>query len=593
MSAEIATAVRIDGLEIVGTQSQAVIVDEISITLKAGEIVGLVGESGSGKSTLGLALLDYYKPGCENRSGLVTIDGQKVTGMSARDAQRVRGKVVAYIPQSPASALNPALKIGKQLRECLPGAREAALERVREVLGEVALPNDDEFLRRYPHQLSGGQQQRVVIAMAFLTRPALIVLDEPTTGLDVTTQKQVLATVRALCDEYQCASLYITHDLAVVAELADRIAVMYSGRIVEMGPTQEVMSKPQHPYTERLMLAIPDLAGKRKMLGILGDAPSPMNRPPGCAFAPRCLLATDECRSEAPRETEVHSNHTVRCFRAGEQQPLPDVWSQAPVQPVISRKPLIEARDLHARYGKKEILKGVDLAVEPGECVAILGESGSGKSTLCRSIVGLHTQFEGNVIFDGMELASNCTRRTKQQRAEIQYIFQDPYGSLNPRRSVRDIILQSARMGTKPIESEDELVADVLSKALLRPDHALRFPGQLSGGERQRVAIARALAARPKVLVCDEISSALDVSVQAMLVDLLDQLRRDTELTMLFVTHDISLARSIAQKIAVLKLGEIVEFGPVDSVLVNPQHEYTRELLDATPQFRLLDARAS
>ncbi len=580
----------VEDLKIIGVPSMAAIIDELSVEVRPGEILGVVGESGSGKTTLGLALLNYCKEGTRVDGGSVTVGEKDLAGLNWRQVRELRGRTVAYIPQSPASALNPALRIRTQLTECLAGSSAAGLARVREVLREVALPDDDAFLARYPHQLSGGQQQRIAIAMAFTARPALIVMDEPTTGLDVSTQEHVLETVRSMCRTYDCAAVYISHDMAVVAELADRIAVMYSGRIVEIGSTAEVLANHAHPYTARLLLAVPDLEAKRPMVGIPGNAPSPLARPSGCAFAPRCPLADDGCTVAPPGATEVAPRHSVRCFKA--DQTMPPV----PVQPQRSRpsrdpadRAVVEIRGLKAGYGANTVLQDIDLSVYAGDCVALLGESGSGKTTLSRCIAGLHHNFTGELTLDGVPLATSSFRRSREQRRRVQYIFQNPYESLNPRRTVEELILQPLIAVRGRVRNAREIVASALERVSLRPDHAHRYPDQLSGGERQRVAIARALATEPDVLVCDEITSALDVSVQSSLVDLLRGLQADMGLTLLFITHNIALVRNIAQQVAVLEHGRIVEFGNVADVFDKPQHAYTRSLMAATPNFQLPD----
>ncbi len=578
----------VDQLKIVGVPSLAAIVDELSLEVRPGEILGVVGESGSGKTTFGLALLNYCKDGTRVEDGSVVVGDKELAGLHWRAVRQLRGRTVAYIPQSPASSLNPALRIGTQLKECLKGGGADVLERVREVLREVALPDDDAFLARYPHQLSGGQQQRVAIAMAFTARPALIVLDEPTTGLDVSTQEHVLKTVRDMCLNYHCAAVYISHDMAVVAELADRIAVMYSGRIVEIGNTAEVLAGSRHPYTARLLLAVPDLEARRPMVGIPGQAPSPLARPHGCAFAPRCPLADEGCTKDAPGVTDVGPRHTVRCFKADHPLPPPDA---APNFTAASRRdgqqPVIALRNLQAGYGRTRVLEDITLAAYSGECLALLGESGSGKTTLSRYIAGLHTDFTGDLQLDGAPLANSSFKRSRDQRRRIQYIFQNPYESLNPRRTIGDLILQPVTALRGRQKNPEEVINKALEHASLRPDHAHRYPDQLSGGERQRAAIARALATEPEVLVCDEITSALDVSVQSSLVGLLRRLQTEMGLTLLFITHNIALVRNIAQYVAVLEAGRIVELGAVDDVFTNPQHPYTRSLMRDTPNFQL------
>ncbi|MQA97567.1 MAG: dipeptide ABC transporter ATP-binding protein [Streptosporangiales bacterium] len=584
------------GLRVVGLPSKAEIVTEVDLTLGRGEVLGLVGESGSGKTTLGLALLAHAKRGTSIASGSVTVCGRDLLTLPAEEVRRARGRTVAYIPQSPASALNPALRIGTQLRECLNGSasreahrEEEGEERVQEVLREVALPDTPDFIRRYPHQLSGGQQQRIAIAMAFIGRPELIVLDEPTTGLDVTTQRHVLETVRRMCEGYGASGVYISHDMAVVAGIADRLAVMYSGRVVEAGTAEAVLAAPRHPYTARLLLAVPDLAAEREMTGIPGHAPSPLARPGGCAFAPRCELAEDRCRAEQPAPVEVTVGHTVRCVKPG-SPPAP-----RPATPLRAGDgggaPVLEVRGLSARYGRTEVLSGIELTVPAGECVALLGESGSGKTTLSRAIVGLHPEFDGEILLDGEALAHGSYRRTEEQRRRVQYVFQNPYEALNPRKTVRELVLGPVRVLRGRVADPDAVVRDALERASLRGDLAGRYPDQLSGGERQRVAIARALATGPDLLICDEITSSLDVSVQSSIVELLRELQRRDGLSLLFVTHDIALVRNLAQHVAVLEDGRIVESGPVERVFTTPDHPYTRSLIDDTPHFTPAFAR--
>ena len=580
------TTVWVRGLRVAGVPSDAAIVDELDLELRPGEVLGVVGESGSGKTTFGLALMAHYKRGTRRTTGHVIVGDHDLATLPPAAIRRLRGRRMAYIPQSPASALNPALRIGTQLRECPQRTDTDRDARIRQVLEEVALPSTDEFLRRYPHQLSGGQQQRVAIAMAFVGRPDLIVLDEPTTGLDVTTQKHVLGTVRQMCRTYACAAVYISHDMAVVAELADRIAVMYSGRIVELGPAPTVLRWPRHPYTTRLLMAVPDLDGRREAHGIPGYAPSPLHRPSGCAFAPRCPIAVDRCRTEVPSPQPVDRlDHLVRCFRAGVERLRVVERVDEPAPPAGA---ILEVRGLAARYGTRRVLDGIDLTVPAGHCVALLGESGSGKTTLSRCIAGLHPQYDGEVRLGDATLPHSSFRRTQGQRRRVQYIFQNPYESLNPRKTVRDLVLGPARVLFGHVPDPEEVVARALDRAALRHDLVDRYPDQLSGGERQRVAIARALAAGPDVLICDEVTSALDVSVQSAIVELLARLQREMELSLLFVTHDIALVRNVAQSVAVLEHGRIVEHGAVAEVFADPRHPYTRALLADTPHFRLV-----
>jgi peptide/nickel transport system ATP-binding protein len=517
-------ALEITGLAVCTTAGRSIL-ENVSYTVAPGEVLALVGESGSGKTTAGLAALGHFRRGLVAVDGTVTVrprDGEPIDmlELDGPARRRVRGSTVAYIPQDPALSLNPALRVGLQIEEVLrthayPGSVE---DRVGEVLSEVGLPADPAYRRRYPHQLSGGQQQRVGIAMAFACRPSVVVLDEPTTGLDVVTQALVLDTVRQLTDEHGVAALYITHDLAVVGKLADRVAVMYGGDIVESGPAATVLRQPEHPYTKRLLDAVPDLDAP-------GEAPPP--------------------------ETE----------------------------------PVLAAKGVSVSYGRTEVLRGIDLSVVRGECLMLLGESGSGKTTLSLCIAGLTKTFTGTITLDGHNVAASTRRRSDDERRRIQYIFQSPFSSLNPRKTVaQSIEVPLTRLTSLSRAERRERVAEMLDRVRLGREQASRLPEQLSGGERQRAAIARALVTTPDVLVCDEVTSALDVSVQATIVELLGELRRELGMAMLFVTHNIALAREVADRIAVLQAGEIVECGAVDTVLTTPSHDYTRELLAATPR---------
>ncbi len=586
--AEHTTAVTVRQLKIDLVATGADIVDGIVLEVHAGEVLGLVGESGCGKTTVGMALMGYCRPGGRVTGGEILIDGRPLAGMAPGELRRLRGGTVSYIPQDPGTALNPALRIGLQLSEMLDAhsagsSEEERKARVLETLEEVALPSSDEFLRRYPHQLSGGQQQRVAIAMAFACRPHVIVCDEPTTGLDVTTQARVLQTVRELCQSHQVAALYVSHDLAVVAELADHVAVMYAGRIIERGPRDAIFSHPRHPYTRKLLRAVPDLEGKRAVVGIPGRAPLPGNRPAGCFFAPRCDLAIDSCHREFPPATEFESGHTVYCYRAHDAPSAVSTIGQlAPA--AEAGDVVIAVENVNATYGSNRVLHDVDVSVARNECVALVGESGSGKTTLARCIAGLHSQYTGDITLDGARLPESSRARSSQARKQIQYVFQNPYASLNPRRTVGQTIARQLQLFF-PGSRRDigRRVGECLERVALSADAANRYPDQLSGGERQRVAIARALAAEPSLLVCDEVTSALDVSVQAAIVELLRELRVQTGLSMLFITHNLALIRTIADRVVVMTDGRIVESGPTLQVFTSPSAEYTGKLLANTP----------
>ncbi len=493
-------------------------VDNVSVTVGPGEILGLVGESGSGKTTLALALLGYARPGCRIVAGSVEVAGTRLTGLDETEARRRRGRVISYVPQDPAAALNPSLRIGDAVgdvaEEHVGGSRRG---HVLEALGRVHLPPGAAFARRYPHELSGGQQQRVTIATALVCEPAAVVMDEPTTGLDVVTQARILEEVERLRSERGIAVVYVSHDLAVVASIADRVAVMYEGRIVEEGDATQVITRPQHEYTQRLVASIPQLLERRPVRSDAGTA----------------ILTVD---------------------------------------------------GLGAAHGRVPVVDDVSFELERGACLAIVGESGSGKTTIARCVAGLHAPSAGAIRLDGEQLAPRARSRTRHQRRRLQIVFQNPYDSLNPRRRIRDEIARPARLlrGISAGDADAE-VALLLERVRLPSRLAGRFPGELSGGERQRVAIARALAAGPELLVCDEITSALDVSVQAAVLEVIQELRAELGLSLLFISHDLAVVGTVADDVLVLESGCVRERGSTAQVLSSPQDDYTRRLLEAAP----------
>ena len=579
----------VQGLRVALTGNDVDVVDGFDLTLRSGEIVGLVGESGSGKTTAGTALLGYARTGAAIAGGSVMIGDSDMASLSVVQVRRIRGVQIGYVPQDPSSSLNPALRIGKQLRELLDqhdiGAADERIVRIREILREVGLPDDDGFLARYPHQLSGGQVQRVAIAMVFLPRPKVLVLDEPTTGLDVTTQEMVLKTLDELCERFDVAALYVTHDLAVVAQIADRVGVLYAGHLVELGPAREIFSRPNHPYTRALLDAIPHLKRPRRLEGIPGQTPSPGNRPAGCRFHDRCAFVIDECRTTEPDLLEVGQGHVSRCLRRDELGPWDphrsDSWD---TDPETTRESVLRVEHLNVFYGRKQVVFDVGLELGRGEVVALVGESGSGKTTISRCVGGLHRQWDGTITLEGATLEKGARQRSAETRQHIQYIFQNPYGSLNPRRTVEQILRRPLELfGIARGKEASELAGQLLERVQLSRSMLGLRTNRLSGGERQRLAIARALAAQPDILVCDEITSALDVSIQGSIVTLLNRERAERGISMLFVTHDLALVRSIADKVLVLQDGKLVETGMVIEVLENPQHPYTKKLLASTP----------
>ena len=587
---------QIDDLTISTVEEGQPIVSGVSFSIAAGEILGLVGESGSGKTTVGLALLGHIRKGLEHTAGTVTLyasHSKKPAEMLTldRDARRrLRGTRISYIPQDPALSLNPGIRVGKQIREVLDihqyGDSEAGRrERVRSVLREVGLPDDDAYQRRWPHQLSGGQQQRIGIAMAFAMYPDVIVLDEPTTGLDVTTPEQVLETIRGMTVTNNVAGLYITHDLAVVSEIADRVAVMLKGELVEWGETSRVLYHPEHEYTRRLVAAVPDLPGKNHLDGNGGS---------------RMVLSESAVPSPGPNGGSAEQVEGLAELGGGSVQ-LGGGSAEPVEESGAARDGLAVTRvtreradqngsvaltvcDLSVSFGKHAVLSGVNLEIGAGTCTMLLGQSGSGKTTLARSIAGILSEYSGTVEYRGQALARSTRHRSSKQRQQIQYIFQSPYSSLNPRRTIGQSLSVPLEMtGELNSAGRRDRVLDALDSVRLGREFYGRRPGDLSGGERQRAAIARALVNMPSVLVCDEITSALDVSVQASIISLLRRLQEERGLSMLFVTHNIALARHIASRVAILSHGQIVEHGLVNEVLDHPQDSYTQELLANVP----------
>ncbi|MCT1829945.1 ABC transporter ATP-binding protein [Brevibacterium luteolum] len=607
----------IDDLRITATASGADVISDVDLDLKPSEILALVGESGSGKTTVGLAVLGHFRTGLMHAGGTVWLypsdadEPAEMTALPDATLRQLRGARVSYIPQDPALSLNPGMRVGEQISEVLDihgfgSSAEERTERVRQVLREVGLPDDEAYQRRWPHQLSGGQQQRIGIAMAFAMYPDVLVLDEPTTGLDVATQAQVLDTIREMTVRNKVAGLYITHDLAVVAEIADRIAVMLRGRIVEHGSCADVLERPQHDYTKTLLAAVPDLAGRNR-IGDFERADVPEHEKAAAEARAKDaeksqkthLLTTDATHASPAAEAATASGSETgtaspESGTAGTASPATgtsgtggattanQVGEPQPTAPALDA--VLQVRGLGLSYGPKTILKSIDLDLQAGECTLLLGESGSGKTTLARSIAGLNDGYTGDVIYRGETIARSTRQRSIGQRTDIQYIFQSPFSSLNPRRTIGESLAVPLEMaGGLSAAQRREQVKDALDAVRLGRQFHDRRPGDLSGGERQRAAIARALVNMPSVLICDEITSALDVSVQASIISLLRTLQDERGLAMLFVTHNIALARHIASRVAVLNGGRIVDDGPVDMVLENPQHTYTQELLTNVP----------
>ena len=571
-------------------------IPDFSLTLHEGESLGVVGESGCGKSTLALAIMRYLGTAGVIANGEIRFEGQDLVRADTAALQRIRGTRISMVYQEPASALNPSMTIGRQLIEG-PMLQQnlshaAAWSRARDTLREVHIPDPDAFLRSYPHQLSGGQKQRVVIAMALLANPALLILDEPTTGLDVTVEAAVLDLIDEIRRNHHTALLYISHNLGLIARVTERVGVMYAGELVEDAPVRELFAAPRHPYTRGLLAAIPR-AGRDKRSAALapigGSVPSPGRRPPGCGFAARCVLALpDLCQSAPIALLPIADNHHARCVRWQEtfDTPEPDLPSagNTTADSVLQAQAL--SRFYRMRHGTVRALDAMDLEAHRGEVVAVVGESGSGKSTFARVLAGLDTASGGALRFNGEDIANRPVgRRRAEQVAAIQMVFQNPDGTLNPSFSAGWPIaraLRKFRLGRRRTEIESR-VNELLRLVRLPPSVRHALPRQLSGGQKQRVAIARAFAGRPDLLIADEPTSALDVSVQAAVVNLLLRIQAENQATMLFISHDLGLVRYIADHVVVLYLGQVMECGPTQALYAPPFHPYTEALLSAMP----------
>jgi peptide/nickel transport system ATP-binding protein len=583
------TVVEVRDLSVRMIATKTPIVTGVSFDVAERQTMGLVGESGSGKSTVAVALLGFARRGLEISGGSVRVgdvDVLQLRGDALRDA---RGHLVSYVPQDPAAGLNPAHRIGSQLREAFTvheklGKKELE-ERIADLMAAVNLPTDKQFLRSYPHQLSGGQQQRVVIGIAFACRPKLIVLDEPTTGLDVTTQRYILEKINEMAADYGASAVYVSHDLPAVAQVASKTAVMYAGRIVEVASTSKLFRQPRHPYSAGLLKAAPSADEANRLVGIEGRPPRPGHWPNGCSYAPRCPRAQDDCLREVPPLAPVEGGSEVRCLHPIPLERSGDLALTPAPAPQQLEGTAIQVSSLIAGYGPKEILHDVTFGVPRGECTAVVGESGSGKTTLARCLVGLHSNWKGEIKFDGEPLRNGARERPREQLRRMQYIFQNPFGSLNPTMTVTENIEEPLRHFENLSRRDRRAKAlGILDAVNLGKDFADVLPSRISGGERQRVAVGRALIVEPEVLVCDEITSALDVSVQALLIEQLRDLQLQRGLTMVFITHNLAVVRSIAQNAIVLQTGTIVEAGPTDRVLGEPRHPYTRQLLEDLPK---------
>ncbi len=583
-------------------ETREIAVRDVSFALKPREAYGLVGESGSGKSTIALAIMRYLPANGRVAAGRITFEGQDILGLSARDLQRLRGDRIAMVYQDPGAALNPSMTVGDQVAEVFAAhqdlRRSQAFAATVEMFERVRMPGAADVAQRYPHQLSGGMQQRVVIAMALAVNPSLLILDEPTTGLDATVEAAVLDLIAAIRSEFDAAILLISHNLAVVSQLCDRVGVLYAGELVEEGPTRELFTSPHHPYTAGLLACVPRF-GMRKdtdpLVPIAGRMPRLGEELPGCTFAPRCPLARERCRQQKPALFATTPGRHARCFYWPEvKSPLADrthrdsgVGMPTSVRP-SEAAPLLEVSHAQVQFGtgarKVHAVNDVSLAVQQGEIFGLVGESGSGKSTLARTIAGLLALDNGTVVLDGRDISRPVEERERALIKRIQMVFQSPEATLNPRQTVRQMLGRTVkaltnRRGAAQRQRVDELARMVNLDASLLDS----YPGGLSGGQRQRVAIARAFAGDPDIVLCDEPVSNLDVSVQATILTLLADLQERQAVSYVFISHDLGVVRYLADRVGVMYLGNLVEVGPVEQVFAPPFHPYTETLLAAMP----------
>jgi len=582
---------------------QISILRNITTNIRKGETVGIVGESGSGKSTLALAMMGYIKHGLFTTGGECLFKSQNLLSLNNKELEDIRGRKIAMIPQNAGQALTPNLKIGYQIEEALrlhtdysKGERE---QKISELLNKVRLPSPKIMALRYPHELSGGQQQRVAVAMALAGNPELLLLDEPTTGLDVTTQAHVLELLKDIAKDTGTSMVYVSHDLGAIAQVCDRVIVMYAGEIVLEGPVRKILKDPIHPYTYGLLKSIPKLSLAGLPDSMPGSQPQPGNIENGCSFYDRCNFSNEKCKTQVPElEYLSEMDTSVRCFNHSEFiSKTSEQKTKNHSQKDVTIDEILDLKDVSISYAKQGIIdqflnkvtdtnptvKDINININKGETIALVGESGSGKSTILKSIAGLLKTKDGHIKFDKEKLLSgDLKKRNSEDLRSIQLIFQNPDESLNPNHTVEQILSQPLKLyfgltGSKLKSS----IAELLEKVRLGAFYMSRYPRQLSGGEKQRIAVARAFAARPDIILCDEVTSALDVSVQAAVLDLLQKLKDELGTTYIFVSHDLAVVKAISDRVAVLYQGRLCEIGPSKDVYQFPSHPYTEVLIGA------------
>jgi peptide/nickel transport system ATP-binding protein len=602
---DLAIAYKVRGGEIEAVQ-------DVSFEIKRGETHGIVGESGCGKSTVAWAVVNFLGNNGYVKRGSIKFQGRELVGVVGEELRQLRGDQIAMVYQDPMQALNPSMRLGDQMKEVLTVHRgisdQEAEKHCIEMLERVYMPDAANVMKRFPHQISGGQQQRVVIAMALLNNPALLIMDEPTTALDVTVEAAVLDLIAKLRREFDTAIMYITHNLGVVARVSSRVGVMYAGEMVERATVEAIYRHPRHPYTQGLIRCVPKLGADKAgsvLYPIRGRVPPPDSRPVGCVFGPRCDYFRDRCREERPELRQVSPGSWVRCHFAEEIDPAQWTPSEDILPPSITAEetraePILRLRDLKKYYevqgssfkdmvglGEKRYVKAVENAnfdIPKGRTLGIVGESGCGKSTLVKTIIGLESSTAGEAEFMGLDITGDISHRSQQLIQELQMVFQNPDSTMNPSYTVgQQIGRPMQRFGTVPKDQIRGEVIKLLQAMRLGENYFDRLPRQLSGGEKQRVGIARALASHPDLVLCDEPVSALDVSVQAAILNLLLEIQQEYGTTMIFIAHDLSVVRFFSDYVGVMYLGQIMEIGPAEAIYAPPYHPYTEALLSAVP----------
>lgn len=588
-------------------------VQDVSFEIERGEAHGIVGESGCGKSTVAWAIVNFLGANGYVKRGSIKFLGQELVGKEGEELRRLRGDQIAMVYQDPMQALNPSMRLGDQMKEVLTVHRgiseKEAKKRSIEMLERVYMPDAANVMRRFPHQISGGQQQRVVIGMALLNNPALLIMDEPTTALDVTVEAAVLDLIAELRRDFDTAIMYITHNLGVVARVCTLVGVMYAGEMVERAPVEDVYANPQHPYTQGLIRCVPKLGADKSssiLYPIRGRVPPPNNRPSGCMYTPRCDYAQERCREEHPALRPIAgTNNWARCHFSEDIDPALWAPSEDVELPTLagngeSKDPILVVEDLKKYYevqgdslrdvlglGEPRYVKaveGANFSIPEGSTLGVVGESGCGKSTLIKTIIGLESSTGGDARFMGFDITDDISTRDEQLIQELQMVFQNPDSTMNPSYTVgQQIGRPMERFGTVPKDQIRGEVIKLLRAMRLGEAYYARLPRQLSGGEKQRVGIARALASRPDLVLCDEPVSALDVSVQAAILNLLLEVQQEFGTTMIFIAHDLSVVRFFSDYVAVMYLGQIMEIGPAEAIYAPPYHPYTEALLSAVP----------